>query len=97
VGIQVLEVRFLPGSKATRAFVDLVIDGMTIRDFRVCQTNGKPSVQNPFTAYRDYAGKLCFRQIINLPSSVEVEAHALILSEYFRRLKEQRNGDRESE
>jgi hypothetical protein len=94
--IQVLEIRFLPGSKATLAYVDVVINGITIRDFRIYQPNGKLSVQNPFTAYRDHAGKLCFRQIINLPSSVEVEAHALILSEFFRRKKENESDNRES-
>jgi hypothetical protein len=89
--IQVLEMRFLPGGKATRAFVDLVIDGMTIRDFRVYQTNSRPSVRNPFISYRDQTGNLSFRQILDLPSTVQAEANALILSAYFRRLKEQSN------
>lgn len=87
--IRVLDIRLLPGTKTTRAFVDVRIDEILVRDFRIYQTNGKPSVRNPFTAYKDQDGKLIFREIISLPSTVQAEAHALILSEYFRRLKEQ--------
>lgn len=96
MNIEVLEIRLLPGHKSTRAFVDLEIDGITVRDFRVYQTNGKPSVRNPFTVYKDVDGNLKFRQLVTLPSNVEAEVHSMILSEYFRRLKEQRNDERSS-
>jgi len=89
--VRVLSIRLLPGSKATRAFADVEIGGISIRDFRVYQTNGKPSVRNPFTAYKDHEGNLLFREIITLPPNVKAEADALILSEYFRRLKESRH------
>ena len=92
--IRVLEFRLLPGHKATRAFVDLEIGEIQIRDFRIYQTNGKPSVRNPFTVYKDVDGNLKFRQLVSLPSNVEAEVHSMILSEYFRRLKENRNDDR---
>ena len=95
MGIEVLEIRLLPGSKATRAFADLQIDGIKVRDFRV-MNNGKPSVRNPFTAYKDHEGKLLFREIINLPPNVQAEVNALILSAYFRRLKE-KTGEHTSE
>jgi DNA-binding cell septation regulator SpoVG len=86
--IRVLDIRLLPGNKATRGFADVRLDDIVIRDFRIYQTNGKPSVRNPFTAYRDHGGNLSFRQILDLPSDVQVEVNSLILSEYFRRLKE---------
>lgn len=92
--IQVIEIRLLPGHKATRAFCDILIDGITIRDFRVYQMNGKPSVRNPFSAYKDHEGNLTFREIISLPPTVQTETHALILSEFFRRLKETPNDKR---
>ena len=88
MNIQITEVRLLPDHKATRAFVDLEIDGIQIRDFRVYQTNGKPSVKNPFSTYKDREGNLNFREIVSLPSTVQTEVNALILSAYFRRLKE---------
>ena len=93
--ISVLEIRMLPGHKATRAFCDVSIGEITIRDFRVYQTNGKPSVRNPFNTYKDREGNLTFREIISLSSTVQIETHALILSEYFRRLKEQVNEHRQ--
>src|SRR4030043_2297012 len=89
VNIEVKDIRLLPGQKSTRAFVDIEISGITIRDFRIYKMNGKPSVRNPFNTYKDREGNLTFREIISLPSMVQSEAHALILSEYFRRLKEQ--------
>lgn len=93
--IRVLDIRLLPGNKATRAFVDMAIDGITVRDFRIYQTNGKHSVRNPFSTYKDYEGNLIFREIVSLPPEVQAEAHALILSEFFRRSKELRNGKEE--
>ena len=89
--IHVLELRLLPGNKTTKAFCDVRIGAITIRDFRVYQTNGKPSVRNPFTTYKDHDGNLSFRQILDLPSNVQAEVNALILSEYFRWLKENRD------
>ena len=86
--IAILDFRQLPNHKATWAFVDLEIDGIQIRDFRVYQTNGKPSVKNPFSTYKDREGNLNFREIVSLPSTVQTEVNALILSAYFRRLKE---------
>lgn len=92
--MRLLSIRLLPGNKATRAFADLEIEGISIRDFRVYQTNGKPSVRNPFTAYKNSDGNLLFREIISLPPNVQAEVDALVLSEYFRRLKEPQNDDR---
>ena len=92
--IQILDLRLLPGNKATRAFCDVTISGIVVRDFRVYQTNGKPSVRNPFTTHKHHDGKFSFRQTIDLPSNVQAEVNALILTEFFRRLKEQENDDR---
>ncbi len=89
MNIEVLEIRLLLGHKATRAFIDIRIGEILIRDFRIYQTNGKPSVRNPFTTYKDGDGNLKFRQLLDLPSNVQAEVNAMILSEYFRRLKEQ--------
>jgi hypothetical protein len=92
--IIILDFRFTKGRRATLAFCDLQMGEITIKDFRIYQTNGKPSVRNPFTAYKDFEGNLTFREIINLPPKVQTEAHALILGEYFRRLKE-KNDERQ--
>ena len=88
MNVKVVQIRLLPGNKSTRAFCDVKIDDITIRDFRVYQTNGKPSVRNPFNTYKTHEGNLAFREIVSLPSMVQAETHALILSEYFRRSRE---------
>ena len=93
--IQVLEIRVQPGNKSTRAFCDVRLGDITIRDFRVYQTNGKPAVRNPFNSYKDRQGNLTFREIISLPPTVQTEAHTLILNEYFRRLKEKKDDSRQ--
>jgi len=89
-GMTVLDVRILPTRKPILAFADLEFSGWIVRDFRVV-FNQKFSVKNPFTTYRDRQGKLIFREIISLPAEVQAEAHSLILSAYFRRLKEKTN------
>jgi hypothetical protein len=90
--ISVLDIRILPGHKSTRAFVDVGIEKMIVRDFRIYQTNGKPSIRNPFTSYKDRTGEINFREIITLPPNVQSEVNAMILSAYFRRLREDSHG-----
>jgi len=91
MNFKVLEIRFMKGKKATRGFADFLIGDITIKDFRIYQTNGKPSVRNPFSTYKDVDGTLKFRETISLPPNVKSEVDALIITEYFRRLKETMN------
>ena len=56
MNIQILEIRFMKGGKATRGFADICIGEITIKDFRIYQANGKPFVRNPFSTYKDQAG-----------------------------------------
>jgi hypothetical protein len=89
--MEVLEIRFMKGDKATRGFADVLIGDITIKDFRIYQANGKPTVRNPFSTYKDVDGTLKFRETISLPPNVKGEIDALIITEYFRRLKETRH------
>ena len=90
--IQVVEIRLLPGDKPTRAFADLEINNIKVRDFRIIRSNGKPYVRNPFTAYKNEEGNLLFREIITLLPDAKAEVDALILGAYFRKLKEKESG-----
>jgi len=94
--VKLLDLRMTKGEKATRAFVDIEIYGIKIKDFRVYQPNGNPSpmIRNPFTNYRSptKAGSISYRQIVDLPPSIEKEVHVMILSEYYRRAKEKDHG-----
>jgi hypothetical protein len=95
--IKVLEIRLIPyAHKTTRAYCDVQIGSIVIRDFRVYQTNGKPHVKNPFNTYRDQDRNLIFREIVSLPLEVKGEVDALILAAYFRRLKEEGDGKKSS-
>lgn len=88
MGISVLEIRMLPGHKSTRAFVDVQIDAITIRDFRVMQNNGgKPYVRAPFSTYKNQTGELNFRQIIELPAEVRGQVDNEILMAFYREME----------
>lgn len=89
--IRILDVRLLPGNKTTRAFIDIRLDDVVIKDFRVIQNGGKPHVRVPFTTYKNQNGELCFRQIIDLPDEVRGQVDTAILSAFYR-MKETPHG-----
>jgi DNA-binding cell septation regulator SpoVG len=91
--IEVLSVRLFPGHKTTRAFIDIRLDDVVIKDFRVVQNGGKPHVKAPFTTYKNHNGELCFRQIIDLPDEVRGQVDTLILCAFYRE-KETDHGQR---
>jgi hypothetical protein len=94
--VRIVEIRQTRKPGPLRAFVDIGIEGLLLKDFRVYQSNGKPSVRNPFVSYKNKNGELTFRQIVDLPPVVQAEVNALILEAYFRRTREQTH-DRQSQ
>ena len=82
--IRISELRFLASHKPTRAFCDVEICGITIRDFRIMQNGGRPYVKAPFQTYKNHAGEIQFRQIIDLPEEVRGQVDSLILSAFYR-------------
>jgi DNA-binding cell septation regulator SpoVG len=93
MGIKVLEIRTLhSNAKSLRAFVDVQIGDLILKDFRILEENGgKSYVKAPFTTYKDKTGQLRFRQIIDLPAEVRGRIDNMILSEYYRE-KEKQHG-----
>ncbi len=89
--IEVIEIRLSPPGKSLKAFVDIRIGSITLKDFRVMQDNGKPYVRAPHTTYKDSTGALRFRQIVDLPDEVRGQIDTMILSEYYHREKELEN------
>lgn len=89
--IQLLAMRMLPGNKSTRGFVDVQIDGITIRDFRIMQNGGRAYVRAPFQTYKNIVGKIQFRQIIDLPDEVRGQVDTMILTAFYRE-KEKEHG-----
>ena len=81
--VRVEEIRMLPPGKSVRAFVDITLDEIIIRDFRVIQEDGKRlHVKVPFSTYRDSTGQLRFRPIVILPDEVKGEVDLAVLNAY---------------
>ena len=89
--IEVLDIRLVTSrNTGLAAFVDLRIDDIEIRDFRVMLNGGRPHVKAPFQTYKNTIGEIQFRQIIDLPGEVRAQVDAAVLNAYFR-AKENRN------
>ena len=93
--IRVLDIRLLPGNRVTRAFADISLGEITIRDFRVLQSNGRPYVKAPFQTYKNAAGEIQFKQIIDLPDEVRGQVDTAILGAFYRK-RENESDNRES-
>ena len=90
--IEILDIRLIRSNKPLRAFADVKLGGIIIRDFRVMKEDGKPPhVKVPFSTYKGPDGQLRFRPIIILPDEVRGEVDLAILNAY-RREKEQKVG-----
>ena len=90
--VEILDIRLIRSNKPLKAFADVRLGGITIRDFRVMKEDGKPPhVKVPFSTYKGPDGQLRFRPIIILPDEVRGEVELAILNAY-RREKEQKVG-----
>ncbi len=89
--VKVVEIRKTRKPGPLRAFADIEIGDVVIKDFRVMQDNGRPYVKAPFSTYRDKDGEMKFRQIVILPDELRGRIDNLILSEYYLREKERQN------
>ena len=90
--IKIIEIRLLNNGSALKAFVDVQIGNLVIRDFRVIKENSqRPYVKVPFSTCKDQAGQLKFRRIVVLPDEMRGEIDLAILNAYQREM-EKRNG-----
>lgn len=90
--IEILDLRLIGSGKFLKAFADVKLGDIVIRDFRIMKENGnRPYVKAPFSTYKDQKGRLKYRPIIILPDEVRGEVDLQILNA-FRREKEQING-----
>lgn len=91
--VRVISVRLLPEGRPLKAFADVQLWSLILKDFRIMQDNGgKPYVKAPFTTYKDKTGQLRFRQIIDLPAEVRGQVDNAILHAFYQREKEINNG-----
>ncbi len=90
---EIIKIRIVKDPKSTLAFVDVRIDGIEIRDFRIMTDGKSPYVRTPFSTYKDKTGKLNFRSIIFFSGEDEWQIHAAILERY--RQEKERKDERE--
>ena len=90
--VKVIEIRPLGDGRPLKAFVDIQLGSVVIRDFRVMKENEKRLyVKVPFSTYKDQTGQLKFRPILVLPDEVRGQIDLAILNAYQREM-EKRNG-----
>ena len=86
--LEILDIRLMPTGKPLRAFVDIRLGDLVIRDFRVLKEDGKrPYVKVPFVTYKTQTGQLKFKPIVVLPDEVRGEVDLAILNAYQREME----------
>jgi len=81
--VQVSKLRLLPGERPLRAFADIRLGDILIRDFRVIKENGKrPWVASPQISWKDQTGQIKYKTVITLPDDVKGQVDFAILKVY---------------
>ena len=92
--IKVVDLRLIdPKESGLRGFADVRIDEILIRDFRIIQRNGKPSVEVPHTTYKR-KGQILFNPVVSFPNELKVRLETAILTAFFGK-KENRDASAE--
>jgi DNA-binding cell septation regulator SpoVG len=86
--ITVRDLRVLPNSPGNlKAYADIVLDGITIREVRIVQEQGRsPFVQAPLKK-TDYQGVTVWRPLITWSDAHQKAIQSLVLAVYRQKLK----------
>jgi hypothetical protein len=89
--IQILEIRPQNGGRPLKAFADIRLGEISIRDFRVIKENGKRLlVASPQVSWRDKStGSIRYKTIVTCPDELKGEIDRLILNAYHREMQRQ--------
>jgi DNA-binding cell septation regulator SpoVG len=89
MNIKVLEIRPQNNNgKALKAFVDLCLDGITMRDFRVIQERGRRLwVAYPQVSWRSKEGTIKYKTIITFPDDLKGLIDLAVLNAYQREME----------
>lgn len=83
MNVQVLEMKLLQGDRVLKAFADIQLGDIVIREFRVIKENGKrPWVVSPQISWKDPGGQIKYKTIITLPDEVKGQVDFAILKTY---------------
>lgn len=92
--IKIIEIRIQENdNKALRAFCDIELNGIIVRDLRVIKDPGKRDwIASPQASWKDKTtGTIKYKTLITFPDEMKGELDLLILSAYHREM-EKRNG-----
>ena len=91
MNVQVLEMRLLQGDRALKAFADIQLGDIVIREFRVIKENGKrPWIVSPQISWKDPGGQIKYKTIITLPDELKGEIDRIILNRFSEELEKER-------
>jgi DNA-binding cell septation regulator SpoVG len=91
--VEILKVKLVNRENGLRALVDIKVDDLEFREFRVLyKSNGNPAVAAPQASYKDEAGRIRFNSIVILPEELRPNINEAILSAYYRAKGEEANG-----
>ncbi len=92
--IEVVSLRLVdPKESGLHGFADVKVDDILIRDFKIFQRNGKPSVEPPYTT-RKKDGQMFFNQVVIFPEELRVQVDTAIFTAFFRE-REETHGNRQ--
>ncbi len=90
--IKIIEIRFMDGDKPLRAFADVQLNGMIIREFRVIKENGKrPWIACPQISWKDPNGQIRYKTVVTLPDDLKGEIDFIILKRFTEEMERQKN------
>jgi len=88
MAIKVLNIRLQNSGRPLKAFIDIALENLIIRDFRIIKENGKRLVVVcPQVSWKDRAGLIKYKTLITFPDDVKGELDIVILSAYRREME----------
>jgi DNA-binding cell septation regulator SpoVG len=90
--VKVIEVRLQANGKPLKAFVDVNLDGMIIRDFRVIKEEGKRLwIASPQISWRNKEGIIMYKTLTTFSDEIKGQIDFAVLTAYQREV-EKSNG-----
>ncbi len=91
--IEIMEVRLMPPGRALRAFVDVKIDDLLIREFRVIKEDGKRVwVAPPQVSWKGQRGEIQYKTVVTfLNDELKGKIDLLVLNRFSEEM-EKSNG-----
>jgi DNA-binding cell septation regulator SpoVG len=93
--ISVIELRRLDGDKPLKAFVDLQMGDMIIREWRVIKNNGQRFwIAPPQLSWKGPDGRIQYKTIVTLPDELKGQVDFEVLKAFNGEMEKQSNGNR---